>query len=377
MVNSMLSSPLRSAAVLATLGSLAVPAAASAWPGLNGRIGLTQNPARRTCSPSPSSGAARSSRSPATTSSSPSWAPDGRRIAFKRSDEVFIRDVTSDAAPLRLTNKRVSTENNTQPAWSADGTSIIFRTNRSDPTVNVGDVWIMDADGTNERPLIVQPEDQRYPTFSPDGTRISYTSRNAQGNADLWVANADGTGARKVYDSGESDSAPAWSPDGTRLAFESGPELQRDLFVLDLGDSNVTQLTDHPAHDEGPALVARRHAARLHERTRCGAAEKELRPSGCENEIYVMQADGTGLFRLTTNEILDESPDWQPIPTTLTSAVPCGGTVTTDNARHCGRAQRLAGEWTPETPGCTRTTHSFGQELIECGDALAFVREAA
>ena len=248
----MLSSPLRSAAVLATLGSLAVPAAASAWPGLNGRIGITQNPRTKDLYAFTLLGGSTQLTFTGNDEQQPSWAPDGRRIAFKRSDEVFIRDVTSDAAPLRLTNGR-GTENNTQPAWSADGTSIIFRTNRSDPTVNVGDVWIMDADGTNERPLIVQADDQRYPTFSPDGTRISYTSRNAQGNADLWVANADGTGARMVYDSGQSDSAPAWSPDSTKLAFESGPELQRDLFVLDLGDGSVTQLTDHPAHDEGPA----------------------------------------------------------------------------------------------------------------------------
>jgi Tol biopolymer transport system component len=369
----MKSSPLRTATVVAALASLAAPAAASAWPGLNGRIGFTQQPRTKDVFAFSLAGASTQLTFTGNAEQQPSWAPDGRRIAYKRSEEVFVRDVTNPADPVRLTRARVSTENNTQPAWSPDGRSIIFRTNRTTPEVNVADIWIMDSGGGNQRPLIVQPEDQRYPTFSPDGTRISYTSRNAQGNADLWVANADGTGARKVYDSGESDSAPAWSPDGTRLAFESGPELQRDLFVLDLGDSSVTQLTDHPAHDEGPAwspdgtLLAFTSARDVMPREGC---------TGCENEIYVMQADGTGLFRLTTNEILDESPDWQPIPTTLTSAVPCGGTVTTDNARHCARAQRLAGEWTPETPGCTRTTHSFGQELIECGDALAFVRTA-
>ena len=125
----------------------------------------------------------------------PSWAPDGTHIAFKRSDEVFVRDVTTDAAPLRLTNKAVSTENNTQPAWSPDGASIVFRTNRADPTRNVGDVWIMNADGTDERPLIVQPGDQRYPSVSPDGRHIAYTSHSEGGTADIWVADADGTGA--------------------------------------------------------------------------------------------------------------------------------------------------------------------------------------
>jgi Tol biopolymer transport system component len=371
----MLSTPLRSAALVAVLGSLAVPAAASAWPGLNGRIGLTQNPRTKDLYAFTLLGASTQLTFTGNDEQQPSWAPDGRRIAFKRSDEVFVRDVTSDAAPQRLTNKRVSTENNTQPAWSPDGSSIIFRTNRSDPTINVGDVWIMDADGTNERPLLVQADDQRYPTFSPDGSRISYTSRNEQGNADLWVANADGTGARMVYDSGRSDSAPAWSPDGTRLAFESGPELQRDLFVLDLGDGHVIRLTDHPAHDEGPAWSP--------DGTMLVFTSTRDNPPpftctqvvvGCDNEIYVMQADGTELTRLTANSILDESPDWQAIPTTLITAVACGEDIAADNERHCARARRQAAEWSPETPGCTRTPHSFGQELIECGDALAFVR---
>ena len=169
----------------------------------------------------------------------------------------------------------------------------------------------------------------------------------------------------------------AWSPDSTKLAFESGPELQRDLFVLDLGDGSVTQLTDHPAHDEGPAWSPDGTMLAFTS-TRDHAPPLTCKPiPGCDNEIYVMHADGASLTRLTTNEILDESPDWQPIPTTLSPAVPCGGDIATDNERHCARARRLAGEWTPETPGCVRTPHSFTQELVECGDALAFLREAA
>jgi Tol biopolymer transport system component len=365
----MRSSSLRAAAAFAVLG-LTAPASAGAWPGLNGRIAVTQDPRTKDVFALALDGASTQLTLTGNDEQQPSWAPDGRRIAFKRSDEVFIRDVTTTAAPLRLTFGP-GTENNTQPAWSPDGRRIVFRTNRTTPEVNVADIWIMNADGTDQRPLIVQDDDQRYPTFSPDGARLSYTSRNAQGNADLWVADADGTGARMVYDSGQIDSAPAWSPDGSKLAFESGPELQRDLFVLELGDGSVTRLTDHPAHDEGPAWSPDGTMLAFTS-TRDAAPRQGC--TGCENEIYVIRADGTGLTRLTTNAILDESPDWQAIPSTLSPAIPCGATVTTDNERHCNRARRLAGEWTPETPGCTRTSHSFNQALVECGDQLAFVQ---
>jgi len=365
----------RGAAVVATAAAaLALPAAAQAWPGLNGRVGLTENPRTKDLWAFALDGTATQLTFTGNDEQQPSWAPDGRRIAYKRSDEVFTRDVTSDAAPVRLTVKTNRDENNTQPAWSPDGASIIFRTNRADPTQNVGDVWIMDADGSRERPLLVLPDDQRYPTFSPDGTQLAYTSRNAAGNADVWVANADGTGAHLVYDSGLDDSAPAWSPDGTRLAFERhGPVggEDGDVFVLDLATGGVMQLTEEPSHDEGPAWSP--------DGTMIAFTSERLDPNG---DVWIMQSDGSDQRRLTTNQILDESPDWQPIPTTIVPAVPCGdvsvapggaSSVVADGPRGCRRALRLASEWTPETPGCTRTPHSFDQERVECNGELAFV----
>jgi TolB protein len=347
--------------IVAAMLLLAVPATASAaWPGLNGRVALTQNPQTKDVFAVALDGTSTQLTFTGNVEEQSTWAPDGRRIAYKRSDEVFIRDVTTNAAPVRLTNKAVSAENNTQPGWSPDGRSIVFRTNRANPTVNVADIWIMDADGTDERPLIVQDEDQRYPALSPDGRLIAYTSRNAR-DADLWVANADGTGAHLVYDSGVADSAPAWSPDSTRLAFEQhdpGESTNGDIFVLDVGNGDVARLTDDPAHDEGPAWSP--------DGSMIAFTSQRSDPRG---DIWIMQSDSGEQRRLTSFVGLDESPDWQPIPTSLTYIEPCGGTVVTDNPRHCPRARKL----TPDTPGCVQSWHSFDQTLVECGND-AFVK---
>jgi Tol biopolymer transport system component len=381
----------RAVLVLAAFLALAVAPAASAWPGLNGRVGLTQNPRTMDVWAFARDGAATQLTFTGNDEQQSSWAPDGKHIAFKRSDEVFVRDVTTADPPLRLTNKAIRDENNTQPAWTPDGASIIFRTNRADPSQNVADVWIMNADGSDERALLIQPGDQRYPTTSPDGTRLAYTSRNAQGNADLWIANADGSAAHLLYDSGHDDSAPAWSPDGTKLAFEiHGPVggVDGDIHVLDLATGAVTQLTadlpETPVHDEGPTWSP--------DGTMIAFTSERADPNG---DVWIMRADGSDPQQLTTNSILDESPDWQPIPFSVGApdepmqacgdlSLVSGGVASIAAVKApCETARRVAERWSPadlkvEGFQCTSTPHSFDQELVECehmGDkkGIAFV----
>ena len=367
------------AAALALAVTLASPASA-AWPGLNGRVALTQDPRTKDVWAFARDGSATQLTFTGNNEEQSSWAPDGKRIAYKRSDEVFVRDVTTTEPPLRLTIKAVSSENNTQPGWSPDGASIVFRTNRLNPSQNVADIWIMDADGSDERPLLVQPGDQRYPALSPDGSRLAYMSRSDGGTADLWIANADGSGARLLYDSGFDDSALAWSPDSTKLAFQTQRApgaIDGDIFVLDLISGAVTQLTNDPPeapiHDEGPAWSP--------DGTMIAFTSERSDPNG---DIWIMQADGSQPRRLTADPVLDESPDWQPIPYSVGApdrgpAQACGdlsllpggvASIAAVNAP-CGTARRVAARWSPhdarvEGFECAGTPHSFDQELVEC-----------
>ena len=367
------------AALLAASIAFGAPSAAVAWPGLNGRVGLTQDPRTKDVWAFGRDGVATQLTFTGNDEEQPSWAPDGKRIAFKRSDEVFVRDVTTADAPLRLTNKAGREENNTQPAWTADGASIVFRTNRADPSQNVADIWIMNADGSDERPLLVQPGDQRYPSMSPDGTRLAYTSQNEHGNADLWVANADGSGAHFVYDSGQADSSPVWSPDGSKLAFEThGPVggVDGDIFVLDLVTGAATQLTADPptapVHDEGPSWSP--------DGTMIAFTSERADANG---DIWIVRSDGSAPQQLTRSSILDESPDWQPIPFSVgapdqrpqacgdLSLLPGGVSSIVAVKVPCEKALRVAELWSVDRPGvnnfaCTSTPHTFDQVLVEC-----------
>ena len=96
------------------------------------------------------------------------------------------------------------------------------------------------------------------------------------------------------------DSVPTWSPDGRRIAFGSDRDGNREIYVMNADGSGVTRLTDNDAIDSGPAWSpdGRRIAFSS---TRDGSFE-----------VYVMNADGSGVTRLTDNDARDWSPAWSP-----------------------------------------------------------------
>ena len=374
-------------ALLPLAAVLAAPAPSqAAWPGLNGRIAITQNqpPGRDDVYAFSRLGdAAERLTFTNNLEEQSSWSPGGRQIAYKRSDEVFVRDVTTADPPTRLTVKPAAGVFNTQPGWSPDGTQIVFRSNRAVPATRAGDVWIMAADGTDQRQLVFdepgQASDERYPTLSPDGSRVLFTS-DRSGSVGIWSADAaTGGDVRLVYDGPLADSAPAWSPDSRRIAFEIHPpavdeELTAggDVFVMAADGRRARQLTFDPAHDEGPAWSP--------DGTLITFTSEREDPLG---DTWTMRADGSAQTNLTRTPLLEESPDWQPLPFPAIGRpqrprVPCGDLSLEPGgassvqavAMSCRKARRIAGGWpageTPRRFTCTATPHSFDQVVVAC-----------
>ena len=168
----------------------------------------------------------------------------------------------------------------------------------------------MDADGSDERRSSCRPGTSDIPASRPtgSGSRTCRRARPAWPRSGLPTRTAATRGCSD--DSALEDSAPAWSPDGTKLAFEShGPVggTDGDIYVLDLRSGAVSQLTGDPpaapVHDEGPAWSP--------DGTMIAFTSERSDLSG---DIWIMQADGSDPRRLTTTPVLDESPDWQPLP---------------------------------------------------------------
>jgi dipeptidyl aminopeptidase/acylaminoacyl peptidase len=381
----------------AFLLAVQAPAAHAAWPGVNGRISLTQRV--------PAEGGVRANRdifaysrdvirTRITTTSDneeqSSWSPDGRWFAFKRRDAVWVAPADGSVAPQALTTPNDGLTNNTQPAWSPDMRTIVFRTNRGDPSVNVGDVWAMDSPfgalpgEPSAHPLVVRPGDERYPTFSPDGTRLLFRGDDdgiaPSNDEEIYVANADGTGLTALTDDEFLDSAPAWSPDGTQIAWESnrvGPD--RDIYVMNADGTDVRALTDNQVHDEGPAWSP---DGRYLAFTRSPTPDEP-------GDVWVMRSDGSDQAPLTETPVIEESPDWQPIPVTVGGAselrtscgdlslLPGGAASVVAVKTSCAVALDVAASWQagarlgapPERVRsfeCSAEHHSFDQLLVQC-----------
>jgi Tol biopolymer transport system component len=191
----------------------------------------------------------RLTNNPPATDDSPVWSPDGRTIAFVSSrdfGQFHIYLMNADGTNQhRLTNSIGIGESD--PAWSPDGSKLAFA---RPPTASSSDVdiFIINVDGTNLVDITNNPNSDRQPVWSPDGTKIVFTSLRNQSN-NIYVMNANGSTQTKL-DSLAGDSSPSWSPDGGKIIFSS---LQNgnndDIYIMNPDGSNLTKLIGTSLHD--------------------------------------------------------------------------------------------------------------------------------
>jgi dipeptidyl aminopeptidase/acylaminoacyl peptidase len=238
----------------------------------------------------------------------PSWSPDGKMIAFAR----YAKGSTDGrAASVWIMNadgtdeRQLTSRGCGGPSWSPDGKSIAYTRYSS---VNRGDLFIMNADGSSQRAVVRGHDDMGYPAWTPDG-RIVFN----RDDTTLYVVDPDGGGPKRLLGDVHTGGY-AVSPDGTRLAYEDlliqvKSELTDAIVVKPLQDGSEPVVVLEPVsayvRNDPVAVAAWRPGGEV-------LAVATYSPGSIVGSpLYVLGADGSELSAVPgIDDAMD--PAWRP-----------------------------------------------------------------
>ncbi len=263
------------------------------------------------------------------------YSPDRTKIAYVSPDsQIFVASVDNSGVvigtPTQLTH---SPSNSESPSWYPNGTKIAYK---RDTEISVMDAALGDSTAQFLTSDTAHPEPQdTQPAVSPDGKTIAWARTGPDGLLQIYLMDADpalavsGNGGHRrpllTAESGGLDLAPSWSPDGKKLAFTSNKIGNRDVFRADLSgtsaaDFMVTALTN------------------LTNTTTADEEDPQFSPDGTKiafdrltstDNVYVMGSDGSNPTLVAAN---GGPSDWAAAPSTTTHHAPADfdGNATTD-----------------------------------------------
>ena len=250
---------------------------------------------------------------------SPSWSPDGSQITFALNGDIYVMNADRSGR----TNVTNSLDDDAEPTWSPDGDSIVFLSSSQQGA----DIRAIRPDGSGKANLTSFPAFYAGLAWSPDSTKIAFatdrdgrapaTGSQASGppgpaafGSELYVMNADGTNQTRLTFNTAFDGNPTWSADGTKIAFQSNTDGDHEIYVINADGKDLTQLTDNTRLDVLPAWSPDGlRIAFASNRPNTGF----LPEVDHDWDIYFMKPDGNEQLNLTDNFGIDFTlPSWSP-----------------------------------------------------------------
>lgn len=240
----------------------------------------------------------------------PAWSPDGSQIVFispcrgRNSTYPDARLYLIDADGSDLTPLLQSEGDDFDPAWSPDGTRIAFTSLRD----GYARLYLLDLRDNSVTPLTAEGISASQPAWSPDGSRIAYAIIRYN-TSQIWVMSAAGVGPQQLVRSGADfwDAAPVWAPDGEVVFYT---QYQRGILTRGW----LMSIRYENRNTEGRPLRGRDFAVNAAISSDGQWLFFESADDSGNIDIYRMRVSGNNFSRLTTDRDADFDPAWRPMP---------------------------------------------------------------
>ena len=219
----------------------------------------------------------------------PAWSPDGNKIVFSSSQAIWIMD--ADGSNQKQVFNSVVWDG--EPCFNDDGSKIYFASELVSPIYSQFiSIHVVDVDGSN-RVQLTNGADMRSPVVSPDGSTVVYISK-LSGNYDLRTMDADGSNIVGITDAPADEFGPVWSPDGKSIIYSS----EGDIWSTDRNGIRTKNLTDDEFNNVDPFFSPD------------GSKIVFASDRSGNSDIWLMNSNGTGALQITSDVSEQKNPAW-------------------------------------------------------------------
>ncbi|MFQ5550153.1 MAG: IPT/TIG domain-containing protein, partial [Gemmatimonadales bacterium] len=231
----------------------------------------------------------------------PAWSPDGNQIAFVTdrdgNSEIYLMNADG-SAPLNITN--APTDNDLWPRWSPDGSRLAFSSDRSGSwnvwVLNLATLAVSNFTASASVGVTAQEHD-----WSPTGSSIVFSEEPTGSDAEIFVMDLDGTNRVQLTNDAFRDHRPKFSPDGSKIAFVSDRGGRFDAWIMNADGTSLVNLT--------PGLPGTTIDA-VWSPTGQQLVISSFDPAVALQQLYVIEADGSRLRKISDITSDDRQPDW-------------------------------------------------------------------
>jgi TolB protein len=211
-----------------------------------------------------------------------------------QSKEIYLMDYDGyDQKPLTANGSL-----NLTPTWSPDGRALAYISYRTG-TPSLFRAFIYEGRGDT----IATGEGMTFsPAWSPDGKQIAFSSTR-DGNSEIYIINADGTGLKRLTNHAAIDTSPCWSPTGREIAFTSDRTGAPQIYAMDTEGLNLRRVSYQGSYNDSPSWSPSKEYSEL-------AFASRIERGPFDIVVYDFQTKQTR--QLTTGRGSNESADWAP-----------------------------------------------------------------